>query len=302
VDPPPVGDAALEAALAELEKLLPGEGPLNDRYQRFRSGFAIPAARLDTVFAAAFAEARARTLRHIPLPDSESVALEFVRGQPWGAYNWYRGGYRSLIQVNVDQPLYIDRVLDLACHEGYPGHHVLNVLIERELVERQGWREWTLFPLYGPLAVVAEGSANMAPEVAFPGDQQERFERTVLFPLAGLDTSRYARYARVRAALDSLELAGIENARRYLDREITREEALRRGMRFSLYDRGRAERHVRFIERYRSYLVNYGLGKRAVRAWLERNGAGVDSPERRWELFHELLRTPHLPADLRASS
>ena len=46
----------------------------------------------------------------------------------------------SLIQVNTDLPIFIDRALDLACHEGYPGHHVYNVLLEHHLVRERGWR------------------------------------------------------------------------------------------------------------------------------------------------------------------
>ena len=36
--------------------------------------------------------------------------------------------------MNTDLPIYIDRAIDLACHEGYPGHHVYNVLLEKNLV------------------------------------------------------------------------------------------------------------------------------------------------------------------------
>jgi hypothetical protein len=296
----PLADGRLTAALAEIDSLLPGDGPLPERYRRFRSRFEVPAARLDTVMRAAMAEARRRTLAHIPLPDSESVAVEYVRGQPWSAYNWYQGGYRSRIQINVDQPLMVDRAVDLACHEGYPGHHVLNVLNERETVRRREWREFALFPLYGPVAVVAEGTARLAPEVAFPGAELEEFERTVLFPLAGIDTSLYRRHARIRAAMDSLEFAGIENGRRYLDGAIDRTEAVRRGVRFALHDSLRAERHVRFLERYRSYIVTYGLGTRLVRPWLEVNGGA--GPDGRWRAFRDLLSTPHLPEDLRSGN
>ena len=35
--------------------------------------------------------------------------------------------------MNVELPIYIDRAVDLACHEGYPGHHVYNALLEQEL-------------------------------------------------------------------------------------------------------------------------------------------------------------------------
>jgi hypothetical protein len=299
VEVPQVATSSLEAALARIDSLVPGTGPLEERYVRYRAGFEIPPARLDTVFRACLAEVRRRTLAHVALPDSEWFEVQYVTGQPWGAYNWYQGGYHSLIQVNVDQPVSIDGVIGLASHEGYPGHHVLNVLIERELVRERGWSEFSLFPLYGPLAFIAEGSANVGPEVAFSGEERAAFMKSTLFPLAGLDPGRYDRYAAVGAALDSLELSGIENARRYLDRRIPRAEAVRNQMRFGLYDSTRAERRIRFVERYRSYIVNYGLGKRAVLSWMEANGAGRSAPaDVRWRRFITLLSAPPLPSDL----
>lgn len=298
VTPPGVDDAVLDTHLANIESLLPGAGTLAERYERFRATLRIPPDRVDTVFRAALAEARARTMRHIALPDSESFTIEYVRDQPWSGYNWYQGGYRSLIQVNLDNPIHIDRALDLACHEGYPGHHVLGVLIEQHQVRGRGWREMSLMPLYSPLGLIAEGSANVGPEVAFSAEERRAFEKRVLFPLAGLDTSGYERYQQVRAAVESLGTAGIGTARDYLGGRITREQAIERAMRYQLQERDRAERTVRFWERYRSYTVNYGLGKRMVRAWLERNGGTDANPARRWELFEQLLREPHVTADL----
>ena len=101
--------------------LLPGRGPLAERYQRFRDRLMIPAAQVDTVFKTAIAACRARTLAHLPLPPGERFDLEYVKGTPWNAYNWYKGNYHSLIQVNLDFPIPLDRAVDLACHEGYPG-------------------------------------------------------------------------------------------------------------------------------------------------------------------------------------
>ena len=79
------------------------------------------------------------TVAHMPLPDGESFVVEYVNGKSWSGYNWYQGGYRSLIQVNTDLPIFIDRAIDLACHEGYPGHHVYNTLLEQTLVRDRGW-------------------------------------------------------------------------------------------------------------------------------------------------------------------
>ena len=88
------------------------------------------------------------------LPENEAFEIEYVRNQPWSGYNWYQGDYQSLIQVNLDQPITIDRAIDLACHEGYPGHHVYNILIERDLVRGQGWTEMSAYPLFSPQSLV----------------------------------------------------------------------------------------------------------------------------------------------------
>jgi len=90
-------------------------------------------------------------------------------------------------------PSYIDSAVDLGCHEGYPGHHTYNALLEQNLVRNKGWTEFSLYPLFSPQSLLAEGSANYGIELAFPGDERIEFEREHLFPLAGLDASDAAR-------------------------------------------------------------------------------------------------------------
>jgi hypothetical protein len=107
-----------ESVLRELERALPGPETLRDRYEAFRSRFEIPKDRLAAVFAAAIDGCRQRTLAHIALPPGESFTIEYVRDKSWSGYNWYQGNFRSLIQINTDLPIYIDRAIDLACHEG----------------------------------------------------------------------------------------------------------------------------------------------------------------------------------------
>src|SRR5947208_16966362 len=153
----------------------------------WRKPFVIPKEKLDTVFQLAIKECRARTLAHVALPPTESFSVEYVTNKPWGGYNWYKGNFHSVIQVNTDLPIYIDRAVDLACHEGYPGHHVYNALLEQRLVRDRGWIEFTIYPLFSPQSLIAEGTANYGIEVAFPGDERAAFERDVLYPEAGLD-------------------------------------------------------------------------------------------------------------------
>ena len=122
------------------------------------------------------AESRSRTLAHAPMPDGERFTIEYVTGKPWSGYNWYKGGAHSLIEINTDLPIYISRALDLGCHEGYPGHHVLNAMLEQKLTKERGWIEFSVYPLYSPQSFIAEGSANFGIELAFPGEAKTAFD------------------------------------------------------------------------------------------------------------------------------
>jgi hypothetical protein len=295
---PTLSEAEMGAGATALEALVPGDEPLAERLQAYRARFAIPRDRLEAVFDAALDVSRERTRAHLPLPEGESFTWERVSDKPWGGYNWYQGGYRSLIQVNADLPIFISRALDLACHEGYPGHHAYNALLEARLVRERGWHEFTVYALYSPMSLIAEGTANFGVEVAFTRAERLALLRETLFPLAGLDPDEAERYDRVIKAVSKLGHAGDEIARRYVDGRLNAEEAAAWYQRFTLMERARAEQRVRFVERYRAYTVNYTLGEDLVRAYVERRGGTEDDPARRWELFAQLLTTPRVPSTL----
>jgi hypothetical protein len=287
-----------QGVLSELDSRLRGEGDLLQRYDAFRSRFVIPRDRLDATFKAAIEGCRRRTLEHITLPAGESFTVEYVTNKSWSGYNWYQGNYRSLIQVNTDLPIYADRAIDLACHEGYPGHHVYNALLEKNLVRDRGWVEYSVYPLFSPQSLIAEGTANYGIEVAFPTEQRIEFERSVIFPAAGLEPAGAEEYYAVLGLVERLSYAGNEAARRYLNGEIDAAAATEWLEKYALYSRPRAGQRLRFIEQYRSYVINYNLGKDMVRRFVEAQGGTVSSPERRWDVFEQLLSSPRLPSSL----
>jgi hypothetical protein len=294
--PPRLGASHFDSLLSRLDSMLPGSGTLGARYQRFRDRLMIPATRVDTVFKTAIAACRARTLAYLTLPAGERFDLEYVKGTPWNAYNWYQGKYHSLIQVNLDFPIPLDRAVDLACHEGYPGHHVYNLLLEQALVQQRGWVENSMYPLFSPQSLIAEGSANYGIDMAFPADQRVAFERDSLFPLAGLDRSLAEPNAAVRQVVERLNFARNEVARRYLDGELDAAGARAMMQRYWLITPDAAAKTLRFIDTYRSYVINYNLGRDLVEGWITRT-AGT-SPTSRWSAFRSLLSAPHLPRDL----
>jgi hypothetical protein len=289
-------DAAhFEAILADIDTLLEGEGDLSARVNRFRDQFVIPQSKLAAVFDAALAECRRRTLLYIDLPVNESFELEYVNDKPWSGYNWYQGNSQSLIQINTDLPIFISRAVDLGCHEGYPGHHTFNALIERNLVEDRGWAEFSLYPLFSPQSLIAEGSGNYGVDLAFPGSERVEFEREVLFPLAGLDPTEADRYYELLELLSRLGYSGNEAARDYLNGAIDREQAVQWLVDYSLSSPERARQRIDFFDTYRSYVINYNLGKDMVREYIEHD---TEDHAARWQKFEQLLSSPMSPADL----
>ena len=283
--------------LEELDDLLPSGGSISERFQWFQSGFVIPPNRLDAVFTRAIEECSVRTRGHVELPEGESFVVEYVTNQSWSGYNWSQGGYQSLIQVNVDFPSSIARAVALACHEGYPGHHTYNVLLEHNLVNEKGWPEFSVYALFSPQSLIAEGSANFGIEMAFPADERLAFERDVLFPLAGLDPATAASYYQVQELMARVNYAGNEAARLYIDGDVDADGAVAWLVRYAMYSPGGARQRLRFIDQYRSYVINYNLGLDLVRDFVDFDGADP-ATDARWERFMRLLASPRLPGSL----
>ncbi len=273
---------------------------LAQRYADWRKAFIIPKDKLDAVFQLAIKECRARTLAHLQLPPNESFTVEYVTNKPWGGYNWYKGNYHSVIQVNTDLPNYIDRAIDLAAHEGYPGHHVYNTLLEKNLTNDRGWIEFSVYPLYSPQSLVAEGTANFGREVAFTKPERRKFEKEVLWPAAGLDPARADQYYKVEDLMTKLSYAGNEAARQLIDGKIDAAGAAAWLEKYELQDPDRAKKRVQFIQHYGSYVINYNYGEDLVRQYIDNQGGTPDHPEKRWEEFGKLLSSPRLPSGLRA--
>ena len=272
--------------LEKIAKLIPGEGDLAERVDAFRNTMVIPEDRLNAIIRLAIEECKQRTSKHISLPATEHFTLEYVNGKSWSGYNRYQGENESLMQINLDFPVKIDRAIELGCHEGYPGHHVWNVLVENRLLKEKAWIEFSIFPLFSPEALIGEGSANYGVDLAFPGDEKIEYERDILFPLAGLDPEKAVMLDKLNKLTDRLSHAITATAQLYLDGIISRKEAIEQRRKYSLTSPDRAEQSVRFIEQYRSYVLNYNLGKDIVTEYIEKQG---DDQGSRWEAFERML-------------
>jgi hypothetical protein len=287
-----------DAVLKKLDNILPGKGNLGERYNRFIDRFIIPKEKIDSVFDLTMNECRRRTLEYITLPENERFEVEYVSGKPWGAYNWFSGNFFSVIQINTDLPITIDRAIGLSSHEGYPGHHLFNSLLEQKLVKDLGWIEYSVYPLYSPISLIAEGTANFGEKLIFPENSKIKFMKDFLFPLVGADTSLVEKYSQVLELLDQISFVSNEAARNFINGEWDRERSVKFLVEHSLNTPEKAEKKLDFIEFYRSYVINYNYGLDMVTKFIEQNGGTEDDFKRRWELFEQLLTTPQTPSGL----
>lgn len=287
-----------EQILDSLERIVPGTGNLAMRYKILRNKFIIPKGKIDTVFKTALNKSKEVTYKYINIiPKGESFTIEYVTDKPWGGYNWFQGNGHSLIQVNIELPIYIDRALDLACHEGYPGHHLFHTLSEEILYKKNNWLEFSIYLLFSPQAVISEGTANFAVDLAFDDKEKIGFEKNVLFPLAGINPSQYDLYQKIQYFIKKLSFISIETARRYLNGNLSKDQAIEWLMKYQLQDKERAERSIKFYEKYRSYIINYHVGQELIESYINSNVPKFDTKSK-WQLFVEIITMPTLPIDL----
>jgi hypothetical protein len=288
--PPPADEARLTGIRSRIADLIGHGGRLVDRYTAFAARYTVPPDRLANVMRAAVGECRRRTLAHVALPPDEQVTLEFVRDKPWGAFSRYLGDARSTIQINTDFRFTVDQVLQIACHEGYPGHHTRNTLRAPRRDTPDDPPERSIQLMFAPEALESEGAAMLAADVAFPAEERVRFVGEQLFPLAGLDRAGADRHVEVERLTGDLQMVQADVTRRYLDgglefaRAVTvlEEEALV----------PHAEALVKYINEYRSYVTAYTAGKALVSSRVEACAGPRPADEIRWRCFKSETLTP----------
>ena len=284
--------------LAQIEKLVPGSGPLAERVEAFQNRFTIPTGQ---------AEAGVRC-RHRRVQGADRAAHRAAQGRErsTSASSPARAGRATIITRATiaagsrSTPTCRSasaRAVDLGCHEGYPGHHVLNVLLEQRLTKERGWIEYQR--LSALFAAIAAGRrvGQLRHRAGLPGPRAAAYEaRSPLPARRPADRRSAALSARCRRPREDLQSARFTIARELLEGRIDEAEAVRLSQRYQLVSPERARQLTDFTKQYRSYVINYGLGLDMVRADVEAAGP---TPAARWKRMEQLLSEPTLPSDLR---
>ncbi|MFX1455386.1 MAG: hypothetical protein ACFFDB_08420 [Promethearchaeota archaeon] len=153
----------------KAESVYKGKGDLSSRIREYVKKRKIPSNILRNQFIRAIEIARKQTIKVFPnlMPSSERVEVVEVKDQSWPMYCWYLGNFFSRIEINVDRIHYWTNLLDCACHEVYPGHHMERLVREQLLYRDKGYFESSILLIYTPEIVISEGMALLAERSLF---------------------------------------------------------------------------------------------------------------------------------------
>lgn len=286
VPPERTDERTFEAAHAQLDAVLPGDGDLGERYRSWLDGVELPRDRLleaATRFAVAL---RARTAELFGLPEGEAVDIETVTEEPWSAFNYYLGERHSRVVINTDLPVHLSRVPELIAHEIYPGHHTEHAWKEALLVDGGGDLTETIFLVGTPQATISEGIASLAAEIAGADALAAEVYDELGIPYDG------ATAAAVHEARTALDGVAVNAALLLHEDGGSHEEVVDYVERWSLQPRESAEKRVSFLTHptWRAYISTYTSGYALCKRWV---GGDVTRFRR---LLTEQLTTSELSA------
>lgn len=290
--------ALLEAAIDELDQLLPGSGDVAVRMDAWRDRTRIDVERARLALDLILTEVRRRTRLFVDLPPHEHVQIAFVNDKPWRGYNWYLGDCRSLVEINTDLPQYAGFLVELMAHEAYPGHHTEHAVKGEHLFRSLGYEEMAIQLINTPECVIHEGIATTAQEIIFPGEEALEWENAVLYPALGIDPLPMESLAIQQANSRLRGVGGDAALMRHVD-GASEEEVVAFLMRFGLRNEEQSRHRLRFIDDplWRPYIFTYHVGYDLIHAWF-----GDADQEKKRQMFRSLLMGQYTPSRLRAET
>ncbi len=258
--------AAYEAAHAELDALLPGDGTLFERRVAWRVRHLIDGEVAVAALAELLPVLRERTQALVELPAGEQVTVEPVRDEPWWAFNYYLGNLSSRVVLNVDAPTTGFDLIHLAAHEVYPGHHTEHSVKEQLLLRDRGAVEEAIQLVPTPQALLSEGIAEAGQELVLDADG--RAAAYEVLARHGIDFDRELTEG-IAKALEPLGTVSLDAALMIHEDGASLEEAQSYIERWRLVTPEQAQQNVRFIvdPTWRAYTVTYSAGETLCRAY-----------------------------------
>jgi len=266
VRPEYVPEERFAAAHVELDAALPGKGSLVSRFEAWRESQLVPTDQLVPALERCIDLLRVRTAESLGLPEGESCSIDTVESAPWLAFNYYLGGLRSRITVNVDLPIAAPEFLHFAVHETYPGHHTEHVWKEQGLVRDGRCLEESIALIPTPQAIVSEGIAELGCDLFLAGETLDDLAGILQSVGVAYDAEQALAVARAR---EPLAAVATNAALMVHESGVSEPSAAAYITRWSLVAEPRASRLVSFLvdPTWRGYVTTYTDGLRLCRAF-----------------------------------
>lgn len=283
-------EQAYAEAHLELDLLLPGDGPLLERYTAYRDAQSVPVHLLAVAVREVSTLLRERARRAFPLPVEEVVTYEVVTGKPWSGFNSYEGEFVSTVAINADLPVGLASLPALVAHESYPGHHTERC---RKQARLGGLPERDVWLVNTPESLIAEGLADLG----LAGLDLRRWGPVVSELYADLGITYDGECGqRIAAAAAPLTRVLQDVALLLHDRGASVEQAEQHLARWALQSPARVATSVAFLTDplWRAYISTYVEGEALLSAWLDARPDGQPVGGR----FVRLLDEPMTPRQL----
>lgn len=257
-------------AIQKIDGLLLGKGNALEKLEKYRKLFVLKKEEILPSIESALDEVKRRTKEFLPLPPDEYVRIDLVTKKPWSGYNWFKGNYFSLIEINIDLPRRVDQILSYMAHEGYPGHHTELCLKEKFLFKDKNYIEYSVYPLYSPESVISEGIAEFGLEIIFTESELLDFLKMEMFPMVGIKNININKWNEIRKSLKELSSVSGNAAILLLDKNKSEFEIIEYLQKYGLQDEATAKKQVEFIKTYRGYIFSYYYGYKILKEYVEK--------------------------------
>jgi hypothetical protein len=266
VRPSLVDTSVYEAVHARLDELLPGDGSLFERRRAWRTRHLADGSLAVPVLNDLLPVLRERARSFVELPAGEALTIEPVTGEPWWAFNYYLGGLRSRVVMNVEVPTTGLDLIHLAAHEVYPGHHTEHAVKEQLHVRDRGEIEESIQLVPTPQAVLSEGIAEAGEDLLGEATRAAAYD---VLRKHGLEVSPELG-EQVAHTLEPLRTVGLDAALMIHQDGASHEDAQAYVERWNLVPPDQAKHSVSFATdpTWRAYVVTYSAGRDLCRAYV----------------------------------
>lgn len=293
IKPELVDDSVFYKIAEKLDDVYDGSGNLADRMKVAQTRRILSDDKIEETFKKASIITRERTqeLYGNLMPKSEQLFIKLVNNEPWSAYNWYLGDYKSRIDINTDVPIEWTGILGLMSHEGYPGHHTERIIKEKLLYREQHRFEHCILIIPTPEAVISEGLAIVGIDVLFSLHKKVQIALEELCP-AIEEELPLEKLITEREDFSEMRLLGNNLAIHAHVDGWTDDQLIKYGSDFGFRSKEKIKQSLRLIKNplWSTYVFNYSYGAVLIRKKYGKR----PNPKN----FKELLTRPILPSDL----